>query len=73
MKTPESVLKKQATQAKIAEAALAESKAARAKKKADKVADEMDLIDKEMDQSEEIAHFWKPERDEDLKRLEMSN
>ena len=36
MKTPESVLKKQATQAKIAAAALAESKAARAKKKADK-------------------------------------
>lgn len=36
MKTPESVLKKQATQAKIAEAALADSKAARAKKKADK-------------------------------------
>ena len=36
MKTPESVLKKQATQAKIAAAALADSKAARAKKKADK-------------------------------------
>merc|ERR1719506_439736 len=32
MKTPESVLKKQATQAKIAEASLAESKAAKAKK-----------------------------------------
>mmetsp|Transcript_29536 Transcript_29536/g.65072 ORF Transcript_29536/g.65072 Transcript_29536/m.65072 type:complete len:240 (-) Transcript_29536:81-800(-) len=36
MKTPESVLKKQATQAKIAEAAAAESKATRAKKRADK-------------------------------------
>ena len=36
MKTPESVLKKQATQAKIAEASLAESKAAKAKKSANK-------------------------------------
>jgi len=36
MKTPESVLKKQATQAKIAKAALKESKAAKAKKRTDK-------------------------------------
>jgi len=36
MKTPESVLKKQATQAKIAAQALAESQAAKAKKKTDK-------------------------------------
>uniref|UniRef100_A0A7R9VW21 Ribosomal protein L30 ferredoxin-like fold domain-containing protein n=1 Tax=Pseudictyota dubia TaxID=2749911 RepID=A0A7R9VW21_9STRA len=36
MKTPESVLKKQATQAKLAEVALKASKAAKKKKKADK-------------------------------------
>lgn len=33
----------------------------------------MELLDKEMDQSEDVGPYWKPENQEDYNKQEMSN